>query len=48
MFFKVVDHTVAINPSFVSKNVSANLVFQGKGEGSILSRIKAGVERFSE
>jgi hypothetical protein len=48
LLFKVVGHTIAINPSFVSKNVSANLVFAGKGEGSISSRMKVDVGRFSE
>ncbi|KAI0250723.1 DNA polymerase alpha subunit B [Lactifluus subvellereus] len=47
-FSKVVDHTIAINPSFVSKYVSANLFFRGNGEGCILSRIKPDVERFPE
>jgi len=47
-FSKVVDHTVAINPSSVSKSVSANLMFGGQGEGSISSRIKVDVARFLE
>ena len=47
-FSQVVDHTIAINPSFVSKNVSANLVFGGNGEGPVSSRIKVDVVRFSE
>ena len=46
--FKVVDRTIAINPSFVAKNVSANLVFGGNGEGYISSRMKVDVGRFSE
>ncbi|KAN0125481.1 DNA polymerase alpha/epsilon subunit B domain containing protein [Lactarius tabidus] len=47
-FSKIVDHTTAINPSFVSKGVSANLTFGGQGEGSILSRIKVDVGRILE
>jgi DNA polymerase alpha subunit B len=45
---KVVDRTIAINPSFVSKHISANLVFGGNGEGPISSRMKVDVGRFSE
>jgi len=47
-FSKVVDHTVAINPSFVSKSVSANLMFGGQGVGPISSRIKVDVGRILE
>ncbi|KAF8476554.1 DNA polymerase alpha subunit B [Russula ochroleuca] len=47
-FSKVVDRTIAINPSFVAKNVSANLVFGGNGEGVISSRMKVDVGKFSE
>ncbi|KAI0304348.1 DNA polymerase alpha/epsilon subunit B-domain-containing protein [Multifurca ochricompacta] len=47
-FSKVVDHTVTINPSFISKSVSANLMFGGEGEGLVSSRIKVDVRRFSE
>ncbi|KAF8500906.1 DNA polymerase alpha subunit B [Russula emetica] len=47
-FSKVVEHTIAINPSFVAKHVSANLVFGGNGEGPISSRMKVDVGRFSE
>ncbi|KAI0279236.1 DNA polymerase alpha subunit B [Russula aff. rugulosa BPL654] len=47
-FSKVVDRTIAINPSFVAKNISANLVFGGNGEGPISSRMKVDVGRFSE
>jgi len=47
-FSKVVDHTIAINPSSVAKNVSANLVFGGKGEGPISSRMTVDVGKFSE
>ena len=45
---QVVDRTIAINPSFVAKNVSANLVFGGNGEGPVSSRVKVDVGRFSE
>ncbi|KAH9042054.1 DNA polymerase alpha subunit B [Lactarius pseudohatsudake] len=47
-FSKVVDHTVAVNPSFVYKSVSANLMFGGQGEGPISSRIKVDVGRILE
>ncbi|KAI0260193.1 DNA polymerase alpha subunit B [Gloeopeniophorella convolvens] len=47
-FSKVVDHTVSINPSFVMKNVSANLVYGGQHEGPVSSRIKVDVGKFSE
>ncbi|KAH9989680.1 DNA polymerase alpha subunit B [Russula compacta] len=47
-FSKVVDHTIAINPSFVCKHVSANLAFGGNGEGSILSRMRVDVGKFPE
>jgi len=47
-FSKVVDRTITINPSFVAKKVSANLVFGGNGEGPISSRMKVDVGRFSE
>ncbi|KAI9509201.1 DNA polymerase alpha subunit B [Russula earlei] len=47
-FSKVVDHTVAVNPSFISKHISANIVFGGSGEGPLSSRIKVDVGKFLE
>jgi DNA polymerase alpha subunit B len=47
-FSQVVDHTTAINPSFVAKNITANLVFGGNTGGSVSSRIKVDVGRFSD
>ncbi|TFY64172.1 hypothetical protein EVG20_g6039 [Dentipellis fragilis] len=48
-FSKVVDHTVAINPSFVTKNIMAALsVDAANGHGPGQSRIKVNVGRLLE
>ncbi|THH15359.1 hypothetical protein EW146_g5105 [Bondarzewia mesenterica] len=47
-FSKVVDDTVAINPSFLTKGVSATLKFDGHGAGPTKSRITVNVGRAAE
>ncbi|KAA1479312.1 hypothetical protein DENSPDRAFT_789044 [Dentipellis sp. KUC8613] len=48
-FSKVVDHTIAVNPSFVAKNIVAALsVDAANGHGPVQSRIKTDVGRLLE
>ncbi|KAI0050363.1 DNA polymerase alpha, subunit B [Auriscalpium vulgare] len=47
-FSKVVDHTVAVNPSFMTKGTCAKLEFAGSGDSSISERIKVEVGKIGE
>ncbi|KAI0057842.1 DNA polymerase alpha subunit B [Artomyces pyxidatus] len=47
-FSKVVDNTVAVNPSFLTKNTFASLSYGGQGDGPVIDRLKAEIARLSE
>lgn len=47
-FSKIVDDTLAINPSFLTKAIFASLSYTGHGDGPTKSRIKVDVGRMPE
>ncbi|ETW81536.1 hypothetical protein HETIRDRAFT_317937 [Heterobasidion irregulare TC 32-1] len=47
-FSKIVDDTVAVNPSYITKSIFASLSYIGHGDGPAKSRIKVDVGRMPE
>ena len=46
--FQIVDNTLAINPSFLTKAIFASLSYTGHGDGPTKSRIKVDVGRMPD